>query len=120
MKKRYQRFQQDLRDGMSIEDALTKHGMTFKEAFENMERPHIRGQKTVIEKRKDHSPSMYINKIRSRYVIYKKVNDKQTYFGTYKTLTDAMKIRDCLVKDGWCPDKLDDYCRACGVERCTR
>ena len=123
MKKRYKKFQEDLQNGMSIEDACTKHQISFKEAFENMERPHIRGHRTVSQmktQRKSRSGEQYIQRIKKRYCIYRKINGKHMYFGAYSTLRDAVKIRDCLVKEGWCPDKLDDYCRACGVERCTR
>ena len=123
MKKRYQRFQQDLRDGMSIADACTKHQIGFKEAFENMERPQIRGHRTVSQmktQRKSRSGEQYIQRIKKRYCIYRKINGKHMYFGAYSTLRDAVKIRDYMDKNGWFVDQLDEYCRECNVERCTR
>lgn len=33
--------------------------------------------------------------------IMKRINNKQHYFGTYKTLDEAIKRRDELVKNGW-------------------
>ena len=37
-------FQEDLRNGMTIEDALQKHGMSFQYAVENMPRPLTKKQ----------------------------------------------------------------------------
>ena len=120
MKKRYKKFQEDLQNGMSIEDACTKHQISFKEAFENMERPQCRGYKTVAQMktrtRKTKTGQQYITKIKKRYCIYK----NRSYFGSYSSLRDAVKIRDYCNQHGWFIEKLDQYCRECNVERCTK
>ena len=123
MKKRYKKFQEDLQNGMSIEDACTKHQISFKEAFENMERPQIQGHRSVAQmkaQKKSKTGEQYIRKIKHRYCIYRKVGEKTRYFGAYTTLKDAVKIRDYMGKHGWFIEKLDQYCKECNVERCTK
>ena len=110
MKKRFKRLQNDLKAGMSIEDALTKHGMTFKEAFDGMPKPL--GKTGVGEK--------YITLHQGKYIIQKTTKGKRRIFGSYNRLEDAIKVRDYCVEHGWYITKLDDYCKAVGVERCTR
>ncbi|OED30389.1 hypothetical protein [Methanosphaera sp. WGK6] len=41
------------------------------------------------------------DKTKLKYVVHKMVNGKFTYFGTYNTLEEAMKIRDLLVEHEW-------------------
>ena len=84
-------FQQDLKNGMSLNEALQKHGLTFKEAVQNIPRTRV---KTPV---KTHSPSRNIT-VRegqdNRYFLRKQINKKQQAFGTYKSLEDAIKVRD--------------------------
>ena len=48
------RFQQDLKDGMTIEDALRKHGMSFQYVCENMPRQLTKKPKRPKHYRKRH------------------------------------------------------------------
>lgn len=98
---------------MTIEDALTKHGMTFKEAFDGMPKPLTNGGNTGVGEK-------FISKHQGKYIIRKRTKGKTRVFGTYDTLEDAVKVRDYIVEHGWYITKLDEYCEACGVERCTR
>lgn len=45
-------FRCDLKDGYTIEEALTRNNLTFKYVLENMPRPHCRKEKKRGRKRK--------------------------------------------------------------------
>ena len=113
MKKRFKRLQDDLRAGMTIEDALHKHNMSFKEAFDGMPKPLTNGGNTGVGEK-------FISKHQGKYIIRKRHRNKTRLFGTYDRLEDAIKVRDYCLEHGWYITKLDDYCKAVDVERCTR
>lgn len=39
--------------------------------------------------------------VNERYYIYKSINGKKKFFGSFKTLEDAKKRRDELIENGW-------------------
>lgn len=43
----------------------------------------------------------YISIGNGGFRITKRINGKQEYFGTYKTMDEAIKVRDTLIKNGW-------------------
>ena len=47
------------------------------------------------------NPNRYISKRKGSYVILKKVNRVTCFFGTYKTLEKARRIRDYFERTGW-------------------
>lgn len=44
----------------------------------------------------------YISRNGKKFRITKQINGKQKHFGTYKTLDEAIKKRNELIKNGWC------------------
>ena len=51
----------------------------------------------VTKKRKP----MYISYKNGKYGIYKSINNKTYFFGAYKTLKEAKKIRNQIIMNGW-------------------
>ena len=105
-------FQEDLRSGMSLEDTLTKYGLSLKEALDQI-------PLTV-----DHSPNSryycgeeYISARDGGYLIRKTLEGVHTYFGTYDSLDDAMKVRDRIIELGWNKSELDNECLELNVKR---
>ena len=63
-----------------------------------------------------YSGERYIMKHRENYVIRKRKN----YFGTYKTLNDAITIRDWFISHRWDKRWINKACKECGITRCTK
>lgn len=111
-------FQQDLRDGMTISDALQKHQVTFKEAVDSMPRPLGYASETY-KKNSYNTNQRYIKRtLQGHYYVRKQIRGKTRMFGTYKTLEDAIKIRNHCEKHGWKEHSIDQYCKELGIERC--
>ena len=110
------RFQEDLRNGMNISEACTKHNVSLAYAMENMPKKLTKPRK----KPKGRAPSTgekYIQFRHGKYFLRKNVRRKMRCFGTYNTLEDAVKVRDYCMEHGWKVKSIDEYCRVLGVER---
>ena len=107
-----QNFQDDLRNGMGLEDALCKYNLTLKEAFEAFPGTLRKGPNNRY-----HSGKLYITKRDGTFYIRKTVNGKHLHFGTYRSLADAIKIRDYFQEHGWDKSKVDEVCELLGVTR---
>jgi hypothetical protein len=113
-------FQYDLQHGMTISEALTKHNLTFKQAFQefhgyqkkNQNRKN--GNKQRIEKTTN---EQYIYARDDRYYLRKCIKNESKFFGVYRTLEDAIKVRDYCIRYGWKQHSIDRYCEELGVER---
>ena len=113
-------FQQDLNQGMTIEDACRKHKVTFKRAFEILHYKDV--NKDKIKRPTPRRPlgntgEPYIryDEKSGTYMLRKKVNKKFTYFGRYKTLEDAVQVRDYMMTHGWYKHRLDSIRKELGV-----
>lgn len=114
-------FQQDLLDGMTINDACLKHEISFKEAVMLAHGQPSRKTKKVRHK-KNHrgvtvSPAQYIYIRNNTYAVRKSVNGKMKMFGTYNSMEDAIRMRDALKADGWHQTHVDRICEKLGIER---
>lgn len=113
-------FQYGLKHGMTISEALTKHNLTFKQAFQefheyqkkNQNREN--GKKQRIEKTTN---EQYIYARDGRYYLRKCIKNESKFFGVYRTLEDAMKVMDYCIQYGWKQHSIDRYCEELGVER---
>ena len=99
-----QEFQRDLNNGMSIEDACRKHKTTLAKAFEILHYKDTNKRKTL-----GNCGESYIryDETSGTYLLRKRVNKKYTYFGRYKTLEDAIKVRDYMMTHGWYKHRLN-------------
>ena len=104
-------FQKDLRT-MTLNDALIKHGLTLKEAFNTLHAGTPRDYK-----QKNKGEKYIILNQSGNYAIQKWVNGKNQNFGTYNTLKDAQKIRSQCIKQGWIQQNINRYCEETGVKR---
>ena len=112
-------FQNDLKNGMSITDALQKHDLTLEQAFQRLHHS-LAGRPVVKKKPKKSSKTgeKYISSRQNTFYIRKIVYGKYTTFGTYSSLEDAIKVRDYCIAHGWKQDHIDEYCQRLGVIRC--
>ena len=106
-------FQKDLKDGLTISEALQKHGLTFKYVCENLPRAYCSKSKNRGRKSKSRQ---YILERNGKYQLRKRVNGQQLAFGTFDKLTDAVKVREYCKKHGWKKECIPEYRRRCGVE----
>lgn len=107
-------FQVDLRNGMSIDDALKKHNLTLQEAV--MSVPCNYGRKRNNHKWREDNRN--IHRRGRHFMIIKKKDGKTKTFGTYDNLRSARMVRDYLDSYGWEQLDVGLICALLGVERC--
>ena len=105
-------FQKDLREGMSIDDALKKHNLTLAEALQSVPLEYKRNNKTNW---RDDTRNIF--RRGRHFVIIKKRDGKTKTFGTYDNLKSAKMVRDCLDENGWEQLDVGLICALLGVER---
>lgn len=103
-------FRNDLRNGMGLDEALCKHNLSLKEAFDRM-------LNDVAYSKAHHFNPSYIERQGGRFYLSKTVNGIQTMFGVYSHHRDAVKVREMCKRYGWIQGNVNRYCRECGVER---
>lgn len=99
-------FQQDLREGMTINDALIKHELTFKQACDTLHGYRIRRKKQPNNHCDSFTKEKYITYNRKKYLVRKNTNGKERYYGRYTTLEEAVIVRDYLEEHGWTKHNL--------------
>lgn len=105
-------FQEELRDTtISLEELLKKHELSLKDAV------NIKPPITKTRKKPRSSNMRYISLNHNLYYIIKRVKSKQHYYGSYTSLTDAIKVRDKLMEYNWDKTRLDEACEAVNVTR---
>ena len=112
-------FQQDLKQGMTINEALIKHKMTLKEVITKLTtKPEKETKKPTrpVELR-----NITKNKKNNTYYIRKSKTTngkkKSLRYGTYNTLKEAQTIRDELIKNGWNQKSIDNLCKKHNITR---
>ncbi len=96
---------EDLKAGLSLEDALRKHGTNLQELFKN--NPHrepVLTDWTYIQQTEHGS-----------FRVYKTINNCRFTFGTYSTHEDALIVRNELIKCGWDKEKLESIQQYKGI-----
>ena len=97
-------FQQDLKEGMSIQEACHKHKTTLAKAFNRLHykkyhRPRL-GQGELKQP--------YITRNGKQFQVKKKTRGKTTHYGNYNTLEEAIRVRDFLLENNWKKSKLKE------------
>lgn len=113
-------FRKDMRSGMPLEDVLKKHNVSFNTAWGIMSRnndPRRVKKKKKKKSRRTKTNRKYVSKMGKKYYVRKRVNRKVQVFGSYKTLKDAIKVRDCLIEEGWNKNKLKSIWKKCGINQ---
>lgn len=106
-------FQQDLKNGMTIEDALNKHDLSFKEALSMCPKSNTSKKRQKIDALKNRG--RYIQQQRNWFRVRKNIGGKTVDFGGYKSLEDAIQIRDYLIENGWNVVKRNQACKELGI-----
>lgn len=109
-------FQNDLKTGMTLTEALQKHNITLYDAFTTLHKQHDKRKKQNKTKQKPHSKKFIYNHY-GNYQIRKTSNGKGKAYGTYRKLYEAKQVRDALIVDGWHQNHVDSICRELGVKR---
>jgi hypothetical protein len=100
---------------MSITDGLQKYKVSLEDAFKALQYTDNRPMTSTSK-----TDEFYIRQnMQGHYFILKWINGKQTNFGTYTTLNDAVKVRNWFVENGWIKDDVDQACQECNVTRRT-
>ena len=86
-------FQKDLKEGMSLTDALEKHELTFKEAF-------TRCNEIMCGKTNGRYHNIYLRK-NGKFIVEKCIKGRKHTIGVFEDLDDAVEARDYADKHGW-------------------
>ena len=105
-------FQDSIREGMTIDEALTKYNLTLQEAFTQLQFQQSRKK----NKQSQFSPERNIIRQNNTYRIRKTINHHTKYYGRYNTLEDARQVRNELISLNWNAD-IDEVCQKLGIQR---
>lgn len=83
-------IQNDLKNGMSINNVCKKYNVSFKE---------LMGR--VSNRRHPRNLPAYIVRRGTKYVIHKRIDKKSKYFGSYYDLNDAIQTVNLLKQLNW-------------------
>ena len=100
-----------LRSGDSIDQVCHDYNLTFHELLQRMS-----SYGSGIKHSMKYTGERYIMKHHGNYVIRK----GKKYFGTYRSLSDAITIRDWFMGHRWDRRWVDRACRECNIQRCTK
>ena len=105
-----------LRNGTTIQQICTEYDLTFNELILLMRQ--LGDEKNrYITNGYSRTGQLYITERNGRYYIRK----SNRWFGTYKTLDDAVKIRDWFKRNGkWDKRWVDRACKECEVTQCQK
>ena len=111
-------FQHDLQNGMTLENALLKHGLTFKQAWELCPKPLSHSERELKNpKRFCRRAGLHIQQRNDKFYLRRTIKGKMSSFGVYTRLEDAIKVRDYMEKNGWSKSKMNEACKKYGIER---
>lgn len=108
-----------LKSGDTIDNVCREYDLTLVDLLFHMRRlGDEKDNKKFCTGQKNRSTGhKYISQhTTGRYII----RNNRKHFGTYRTLEDALKIRDWFICNRWDKRWVDRACRECGVERCRK
>jgi hypothetical protein len=102
-----------LRNGDSIDQVCQDYKISFPDLIKLM---GAYGSENKKKRTLSHTGEQYIRKYGKGYVVRK----KNKYFGKYRTLEDAITIRDWFICHRWDKRWVNRACKECNVVRCTK
>ena len=94
-------FQEDLRNGMTLEDALKKYGLTFGEAVHQCNR-----LTSPVGTRHQKYHHIYRNAKKHEFKVERQINKKR-YTIVVMGLENAVTVRDYLDTHGWNSENVE-------------
>lgn len=105
-----QKIREALLNGDTINQVCHDYDLTFPELIQRMS-SYGSGKHSM-----KYTGERYIMKHHGHYVIRK----SKKYFGTYRSLSDAITVRDWFMGHRWDRRWVNRACRECNVVRCTK
>ena len=100
-----------LKSGVSIHDVCREYNLTFKELMEKSR--HYDNPIKGPGKGKDYV-ELYIRKRGKSFILIK----NSVWYGGYNSLSDARKVKEYFMANGWDKRNIGKACSIVGVERC--
>lgn len=115
-------FQQDLKNGMTLEKALQKHNLTLQEAIEFSPKPITVSKKPSTPRKTNNGKFVdtYVQKRSKYYYVRRRMNGKTFWGGSYTTKKEALLVRDYLNKHGWEHLNIKKACEKYEITRRTK
>ena len=112
-----EKIRNDLKNGSTISEVCEKYHLTFKgllkvfkQDFNSYTRPHnVGGRRTSA------TGERYIYQKNAGNTFW--IQKGGQYYGYYKSLTDAVAVRNGLIINNWDKNELDTICQKLGVKR---
>ena len=89
-------FRNDLRNGMTLENALLKYGLSLQEAVQY-------GHRTDLDNK-----YRYIHLVHNSFHIRRTIDGRYEYYYSCKELDDAVQVRDKLIEYDWDKSKIPE------------
>ena len=105
------KIREALLNGDTINQVCHDYNLTFPELIQRMS-----SYGSGIKHSMKYTGEQYIMKHHGHYVIRK----SKKYFGTYKSLGDAITVRDWFMSHRWDKRWVNRACRECNIQRCTK
>ena len=102
-----------LQAGVTINQVCYDYNLTFKKLVTLMLKL---GNENGTFSRTARTGQLYVHEKHGRFLV---VKDHKS-FGSYRSLEDAVKIRDWFLHERWDRRWVDRACKETGVERCKR
>ena len=100
------KIRQQLQNGTTIQEVCQQYHISFKELCNLF---LSRGCTTD----KSSTGKLYISFNQGRYILRK----NGVHYGSYRSLDDAVLVRDYMIMNGWYRSRLDNVCKELGVVR---
>lgn len=110
-----EQIRNDLKNGSTINEVCNKYNLTFKELLKIFKSDfHSYSKPRASKRHKSSTGVKYVYKKKAqKYWIQK----GSQFYGYYKTLSDAVAVRNGLVLNDWNKDELDMICQKLEIER---
>ena len=111
MDERLASIRADLTNGKTINQVCYDYDLSFSELVDLM-----RKYDNPISPARQSENLLYIMPRNNHFYIRK----AGVHYGTYKSLSDAKKVKRWFQYNGWDKRNIDRACRICGVTRCKK
>lgn len=115
-----EKIRNDLKNGVTLNEVCKTYNLTFKELIKVFKQDfHSYTKPRCMEGRRTSATGeRYIYQRHTGHTFW--IQKGNAYYGYYKTLTDAVAVRNGLIINDWDKNKLDNICKKLGVKREVR